>query len=57
MLFVAVFFVLSQLGRHGIEGEGLIHSLQYSLPNYSNCLPSPPLSSTEGKEPLRMSQL
>lgn len=30
-LFVTVFFVLSQLGRHGI-GDGLIHSVQYSLP-------------------------
>lgn len=51
-----MFLVLSQLGRHGMEGVGLTHSLQYSLPpSSSDCVSSPPLSSTEGKEPRRVS--
>lgn len=43
-LFVAVFFVLSQSGRHGM-GEGLIHSPAELFPQPLNCICRPTLPS------------
>lgn len=54
-LFVTVFFVLSQLGRHGDRGGVHPYSPVLSSSNPSNFVSSPPLPSIE--EPLRMSQL